>query len=81
MIESVRTKMSMLETSTKKIILKGTMMIILGVVILFIFISTQNNDYNQNRQDEYEKYLGNYKLKFSEDQKRFRDFVFYQTRD
>ena len=42
MIESVRTRMSMLETSTKKVILKGTMMIILGLALLFIFISTQN---------------------------------------
>lgn len=49
MIESVRTRMSMLETSTKKIILKGTMMIILGLAVLFILISTQNYNNSENR--------------------------------
>lgn len=81
MIESIRGRMRNLQKRTKEIILKGTMIILLGFVLVFIFISTKIYNNQGTRQDEYVQYLRNYKLKYTEDQKRYRDFVFYQTRD
>lgn len=41
MIESIRGRMRNLEKGTKETILKGTMMLLLGVLVVFIYISTK----------------------------------------
>ena len=57
------------------------MMLLLSLAVLFLFISTQITENANHAQKEYLEYLARYSKQYSEEQKRYRNFVFYETRD
>lgn len=66
MIESVRAQMRSLEKSTKKMILKGTMYMMLILAVLFIFLSTQAYESPNLPPNDYQDYLNTYSKQYSE---------------
>lgn len=81
MLDSVRAQMQGLSKTTKQIILKATMFVLLGLALTFISLEAGIAQQSSQEQDLYSTYLDRYGKKYSPDQENYRRFVFYQTYD
>jgi hypothetical protein len=80
MLATLQETLGGLSKTTKRVILNLTMLVLLGLGLLFIFLSTRQAP-NSEGGNPYGEYLDQYQQEYLEEQPGYRQFAFYETYD